>query len=62
MVTERLLINRSANRAFPIFRAGSGRSIPGMTGRLLDFTAFGALLVLGTGGGRYIPFMARCLL
>ena len=62
MVTERLLINCSANRAFPIFRAGSSRSIPDMARCLLDFAAFGALLVLGAGSGRHIPLMARCLL
>ena len=62
MVTERLLINRSANRAFPIFRAGSSRSIPGMARRLLDFTASAALLVLGTGGRRNIPVMPELFL
>ena len=62
MVAKCLLVNSSALCTFLIFRAGSRRSIPGMTGRLLDFAAFGALLVLGAGSGRHIPFMARCLL
>ena len=62
MVTERLLINYSANRAFPIFRTVGRRTIPYMTGCFLDLAASGALLVLGAGSGRHIPFMARCLL
>ena len=62
MVTERLLINCSAVYTLPVFRAGSCRAIPDMTGRFLDLAASGALLVLGAGSGRHIPFMARCLL
>ena len=62
MVTESLLVNRSALCTFLIFRTGSRRAIPAMARRLLDFAAFGALLVLGAGSGRHIPFMARCLL
>ena len=62
MVTERLLINRSALCTFLIFRTGSCHTIPGMAGRFLDLAASGTLLVLGAGSGRHIPFMTRCLL
>ena len=62
MVAKCLLVNSSALCTFLIFRAGSRRSIPGMTGRLLDFTASAALLVLGTGGSRNIPVMPELFL
>ena len=62
MVTESLLVNRSTLCTFLIFRTGGRRSIPGMTGCLLDFTASAALLVLGTGGSRNIPVMPELFL
>ena len=62
MVTEGLLINCSANDAFPIFRTVGRRTIPDMTGRFLDLAASGTLLVFGTGVRRTIPVMTGSLL
>ena len=59
MVTESLLVNRSALCTFLIFRTGSRRAIPAMARRLLvNLGTPRTLFVLGTSGGGNIPFMA----
>ena len=63
MVAKCLLVNRSALCTFPIFRAGSCRSIPAMACRLLIYEATsGTALVCSTSCSINVPAVSLCIL